>query len=85
MRRAEFDHAGAEQTRAMDAFGHVQERLQQSDGFEDFERPGLDGGRARFAVRTHIALDEPGRDAVSSEFGGGEKAGRASPNDQYFV
>jgi hypothetical protein len=82
---AELGHAGAVQTGTPDVLGRVEERRQRADGLQDLEGAGLDRRRARFAVRPHVSLDEPRRNTMAGELGGGEQAGRARADDQDVV
>jgi hypothetical protein len=56
----------------MDAFGGFEERRQEADAREDFERAGLDRGRAGLAVWVQVPLDEPRRNSVAGKFRGCE-------------
>jgi hypothetical protein len=51
------------------------ERLQQPDGIQNLERPGLDRRGTRLAVRPHVALDELRAHSVSGELGSDPAAG----------
>lgn len=68
-----------------DVLGRVEEGRQRADGLQDLEGAGLDRRRARFAVRPHVSLDEPRRNTMAGELGGGEQAGRARADDQDVV
>jgi hypothetical protein len=69
----------------VDVLGGLQERRQQSDGFQDLQGAGLDHRGARLVVRLHLLLDEPCFHAVAGELGGGEQPGGAGTDDQDLV
>ena len=79
---AELGHAGAVQTGTPDVLGGIEERRQRADGVKDLESAGLDRRRARFAVRPHVPLDEPCRNTMAGQLGGGEQTGGTRADDQ---